>query len=82
MKSIKIWDGIRVTTATESEVVKSPSDLWDLFGWDIKNDPAAKECSLAITRELFCFGRVDLTEMNNGKTLFLSVVPASESEVD
>lgn len=82
MKTIKIWDGVRVTTSSESEVVESPSDLWKMFGWDIENDPNAKECSQIITRELFCFGHIDLSQMNGGKTLLLSVIPASESEVE
>lgn len=76
MNTIKLWDGIRVTTDTDSEIVESPVELWELFNWDIENDPNAKECAQLITRELFCFGHVDLSEMNNGKTLYLSVVPA------
>lgn len=73
---IKLWDGIRIITETENEIVEGPADLWKTFGWDIENDTDAKECATIITRELFCFGQIDLTQMNHGNLLFLKVVPA------
>lgn len=78
--SIKLWDGIKVITEDETITVKMPVDLWELFGWDIENDPAAKECSIEITKHLLCFGKIDLTPMNNGKLLYLVTIPATESE--
>ena len=80
MKTIKIWDGVNVITEDGTTRVDGPLDLWKLFGWDIENDPNAKECATIITRELFCFGRIDLSAMNNGKTLILRVIPASNEK--
>lgn len=80
-KSIKLWDGVRIITDDGVQIVESPADLWEVFGWDIENDANAKECSLIITRELFCFGEIDLSAMYGGKTLLLKVIPATESEV-
>ena len=78
--SIKLWDGIRIVTDRDTEIVDAPCDLWKVFGWDIENDPDAKECASIITRELFCFGRIDLSPMNGGKTLLLVAIPSKESE--
>lgn len=75
-KTIKIWDGIRVEHEGGVEIAKGPLDLWDIFGWDIENDPNAKECAQIITTHLFCFGEMDLTAMNNGKLLKLAIIPA------
>lgn len=75
MKTIKIWDGVNVITENETIFCESPCDIWELFNWDIENDPNAKECSLEITRQLFCFHEIDLSAMNHGKKLVLRVVP-------
>ena len=80
MKTIKLWDGIKVTTEDETTVVKSAPELWKLFNWDIENDPNAKECAQIITRELFCYGCFDLTAMNHGNLLYLKVIPATDNE--
>lgn len=79
-KRIKLMDGLKVITSDEIIELREGGfpALWDLFGWDIKNDKAADECSLAITRELVCFGRCDLTKMNKGKTLIIEVIPVKE----
>ncbi len=76
---MKLFDGVRVTTAEESEIVSSPVELWQMFGWDIEHDANAKECADIIMRELLCFGHMDLSQMNNGKTLYLSVIPCKEA---
>ena len=81
-KMFTIFDGVKVITGKETIVVSGPTDLWNLFGWDIKNDPNAKECASMITRELFCFGKIDLTAMYNGRKLMLEAIPAKESEVE
>ena len=75
MKTIKIWDGVNVITENETIFCESPSAIWQLFGWDVENDPNARECATEINRQLFCFHEVDLTAMNNGNKLLLRVVP-------
>ena len=81
-KTVKLWDGVRIITDDGVQIVGSPADLWEVFGWDITSDPNAKECSKLITRELFCFGEIDLSAMYGGKTLLLKIIPAAESEVE
>lgn len=29
MKTVKLWDGIRVTTTDASEIFETPAELWD-----------------------------------------------------
>ena len=80
MKTIKIMDGLKVITDDKIIELKEGGfpALWDLFGWDIENDPNAKECATIITRELFCFGQINLSHMNNGKLLLVEVIPVKE----
>lgn len=78
MKSIKIWEGWRVYYDGKVTECKSPTEVWDLFGWDIENDPQAKKCATEITRQMYCFGHLDLTEMAKGKSLILDVIPVKE----
>ena len=80
-KKIKLFDGIKVITSDEIVTVDGPLALWDLFGWDIKNDKNADECAMLVTRELLCFGRIDLTKMNGGKTLIVEIIPAKNTVV-
>lgn len=75
MKTIKLWDGVNVITEDETIFCEGARDIWELFKWDIDNDPMAKECATEITRQLFCFHECDLSAMNNGKKLLLRVVP-------
>ena len=77
-KSIKIYDGIRVNYDHEISELKYICDLWDMFGWDTENDPQAKECASLITRELLCFGHIDLTELANGKLLLVEMLPPKD----
>ncbi len=77
-KSIKIYDGVRVNYDHEITELDYICDLWEMFNWDIKNDPNAKECSVAITRELFCFGFVDLSPMANGHLLTVEIIPVKD----
>lgn len=81
MKTIKLYDGIKIITSREIRNVKYIPDVWDAFGWDIHNDKIANECSLEITKQLICFGRVDLSQFTtDGSTLILEVIPVSEEE--
>jgi len=78
-KTIKLWDGIKVITSDGIEICESPLKLWDVLGWDIENDKNASECATAITTQLYCFGRVDLSEFTKPrKTLILEVIPVGE----
>lgn len=78
MNEIKIWEGVNVITDNETVFCESPMDIWNLFGWDIENDANAKECAVAINRQLFCFHFCDLSAMNHGKKLLLEVVPVKD----
>lgn len=82
--SIKIMDGLKVITSngiTELREGGFPA-LWDYFGWDIENDPMADQCAIEITRQLMCFGRVDLSEFAEGtSTLIVEVIPVQDTIV-
>ena len=81
-KHIKIWEGIRIHTATECiDCTGGAREVWETFNWDIDNDPAAKECADIIIKHLFCFGFIDLTEMNHGKYLALTVIPVKDPTI-
>lgn len=83
--SIKIADGIRIITSKEIVTIEgfSMPKVWEYFGWDIENNAQQKESSMEITRALYCFGRVDLTEFTKGhKTLILEVIPVGELNKD
>lgn len=72
MKEIKLWDGIRVTTETKSEVFETPNDLWDAINWH------DEESQVEIMKELYCFGKIDLTECYHGHTVILTVYKKEE----
>ena len=78
--TLKLADGFRVIHSDGVEVVEHFRDIFtDLFGWDIDGDDLAKQCYDAVFREVFCFGRCDLTQFtNNGKTLIIEVIPSTE----
>ena len=76
--TIKLYDGVKVITEDGTQTVKYLPDLWKMFKWDIENDPNAKECAGIITRELICFGRIDLSAMNHGRLLHLVLIPAQD----
>ena len=78
--SIEIYHGVRVNHNHELIYLDYIPDIWKLFGWDIENDAEAKEASLLITRELFCFGFIDLTQMADGKLLTIELLPPEEKE--
>lgn len=76
-QSIKLYGGVKVITSDEIIKLKYIPDLWDMFKWDIKNDPMAKECSIEITRQLIGFGRCDLSQATqNGNTLIVELLPS------
>ena len=55
MKTVKLWDGIRVTTTDASEIFETLSELWDAIHIE------DKEAQTEIIRQLYCFGKVDLS---------------------
>ena len=70
MKEIKLWDGVKITTEDDSIVCESPAELW-------KHINTTEDMQKEITRYLYCFGHLDLTEACNGKMCVLDVVPAT-----
>lgn len=77
---IKLYDGVKVNYDGEEFEVKVISELWDIFHWDIKNDPHAKEASLNVTRNLIAMGYCDLTPaMPEGHTLTVEIIPVKEA---
>lgn len=76
MITIKLYDGVRIKTDGETYDVKYIADIWEMFGWDIENNPLEKEASLEITRCLIGLGFIDLTSsMPEGHTLTIEVIP-------
>lgn len=79
-KTIKLCDGFKVI---HSEGIIETQDFrgifTDLFHWDLENDQLAKDCYDVIFREVFCFGRVDLTQFTDSKrTLIIEAIPPTE----
>lgn len=72
MKTIKLWDGINLVTDNGSVFCESPAELWEHIH-------TTQDMQIEITRQLFCFGHLDLTDACNGKLCVLHVVPATNS---
>lgn len=70
-RTIKIMDGVKVITSDGIKRLNSPLALWKYMGWDIKKDEMASKCATEITRNLLCFGRVDLSEFAEGTSTFI-----------
>ena len=78
-KSIKLYESVRVIHDHEVINLDHICDIWDLFNWDIENDPEAKTCADMVTRELVCFGFIDLSRMtNSGKMLTIELLPPED----
>lgn len=79
-KEIKLCDGFRVIHQNGVEVTEDFESIFtEMFGWDLVNNQLAKDCYEAILREVFCFGRCDLTQFTgNGETLIIEAIPVSE----
>ena len=73
-RTIKLCDGFIVLYKGETEKYEGLAGIWEAFGWDIKNDPNAKECADIITRELFCFGNMTLKD-DNGYPIHIQAIP-------
>ena len=79
-RHIKLWEGWEVNHNGEKTICKSPKEVWNLFGWDIENDKEADECASMITREVYCFGFIDLTPMCNSGTLTITAILPKKGE--
>lgn len=79
MKTIKLYDGVRLEHGGETQILEHPADLWEVFGWDIEHDEKAKECSLLITRQLIGFGYCK-TEDAKGREIYMELIPAKDTE--
>ena len=77
MKTIKLWDGIRVTTANFSVVCENNDELWETLNMQ---GAAYDELKTEIMRELFCVGKCDLTPQYHGHMVILTVVINEEEE--
>ncbi len=75
VKTIKIFpNGVDLVVDGERTNCKSPCELWDALGWDIENDKNADECAGIVTRQLYCFGYIDLSALTDGKhSVFVEV---------
>lgn len=73
MKTIKLWDGIRVTTTDASEVFEIPSELWKAIHID------DKDVQVELLKRLYCFGKVDLSEAY-GQPVILTVYIDKEAK--
>ena len=71
MRTIKLWDGIRVTTTDASEIFETPAELWDAIHIE------DKEAQAEIILRLYCFGKVDLSAAY-GQMVILTVYMKKE----
>lgn len=75
MKSLKLYDGIKLTHNGNVDILKCFPDIWVRFGWDIESDREADKCASMITRELIAFGFIDLSMLTDGEELKLEIIP-------
>ena len=73
METVKLCDGILVTTEKESEVFDSPLELWKALHIE------DKEIQVNILRNVFCFGALDLSAAY-GQKVVLSVYNGKEAD--
>ena len=79
-RTIKLFEGVKVVYDGEETIVKSPAELWEMFNWDIKNDPEADAAASEVTRQLIGWGYIDMTPaMPNGHTLTVEIIPVKET---
>lgn len=72
MKSIKVFDGYKLTVDGEAEnYIDTPID--DV--WDAIRIPKEKALRDDLFRELFAFGRIDLSEAYKWHTVIVELIP-------
>lgn len=68
VRKVKIFpNGFNLIVDGEKEHINSILELWEALNWDIENDENASECAGIVTRELYCFGEIDLSALTNGE---------------
>ena len=72
MKTIKVFDGYKLTVdgETENYIDKPIDDVWDAI-----NIPKDKTMRDDLFRGLFCFGSIDLSEAYKGHTVIVELIP-------
>ena len=79
VRYIKIMDGVEVNYDGEIIRVERPSELWELFHWDVENDPDARAAASEVNRWLYATGYLDMTPtMPKGHTLTLRAIPVKD----
>lgn len=63
---INLFESLVLNVDGEKTIIHNFPELWEAFGWDIQNDSNADECAKMVTRELICFGFIDLSALTNG----------------
>jgi len=73
MKTIKVFDGYKLTVDGETEdFIDTPLDeVWDKI--KIPNDKNMRD---ELFLALFCFGKLDLSEAYKGHTVIVELIPA------
>lgn len=72
MKTIKVFDGYKVTVDDETEefIDKPIDEVWDAI-----RIPTEKALRDELFRGLFAFGRLDLSEAYKGHTVIVELIP-------
>lgn len=72
MKTIKVFDGYKVTVDDETEefIDKPIDEVWDAI-----NIPKDKTLRYDLFSGLFCFGELDLSEAYKGHTVIVELIP-------
>lgn len=73
MKSIKLYDGVKVEYKGKTEIYESPLELWESFGWDIHKNETEHKCALEITRNLVMFGFCKIND-DNGREIYIEFI--------
>lgn len=75
MKTIKLYDGYRLTVDNETEdfIDKPIKEVWDRI-----NIPKDENMRGELFRVLFAFGKLDLSEAYKGHTVIVNLIPTTE----
>lgn len=73
MKTIKVFDGYKVTVDGETEefIDKPIDEVWDTI-----KIPKDKNLRYGLFSTLFCLGELDLSEAYKGHTVIVELIPA------
>lgn len=76
IREFKIADGNKLTYGDKVYIMTGNAQLWEALGWDIKNDPNARECADLIVRDLVCVGYADLSPLcPDGTRCTVEIIP-------